>query len=47
MDENAEIIKKKKKNQKKYSLDPNRHVIKHSTGEPYLEFLPNLLNKER
>lgn len=46
--EDAQVEKaQKKKKHKKYSLDPNRHVIKHSTGEPYLEFLPNLLNKER
>ncbi len=31
-DSNADKPKKKKKGYKKYSLDPNRHVIKHSTG---------------
>jgi hypothetical protein len=34
-DAQADKAQKKKKH-KKYSLDPNRHVIKHSTGEPYL-----------
>lgn len=46
-DNDCQKPKKKKAGHKKYSLDPHRHVIKHSTGEPYLEFLPNLLGKER
>lgn len=37
------MIKKKKK---KFSHDHGNRVIKFSTGEPYLEYLPNMLSKE-
>jgi hypothetical protein len=38
-----DIIKKKKK---KLSCDERNRVIRFTTGEPYLEYLPNMLNKE-
>jgi hypothetical protein len=38
-----EAIKKKKK---KLSIDDRHRVIKFTTGEPYLEYLPNMLNKD-
>ena len=38
-----EIVSKKKK--KKLSHD-NPRIVKFSTGEPYLEYLPNMLSKD-
>jgi hypothetical protein len=38
-----EVMKKKKK---KLSIDDRNRVIKFTTGEPYLEYLPNMLNKD-
>ena len=38
-----EIVNKKKK--KKLSHD-NPRIVKFSTGEPYLEYLPNMLSKD-
>jgi hypothetical protein len=43
-EQESKLIKKKKK---KLSHDHGNHrVIKFSTGEPYLEYLPNMLSKE-
>jgi len=43
-DEESKISGNKKK--KKNFHDNHNRVIKFSTGEPYLEYLPNLLAKE-
>jgi hypothetical protein len=37
------VVKRKKK---KFSQDQNQRVIKFSTGEPYLEYLPHMLAKD-
>jgi hypothetical protein len=35
-----------KKKKKKLSHDERNRVVRFTTGEPYLEYLPNMLNKE-
>ena len=39
-----EVLKKKKK---KLSCDERNRVIRFTTGEPYLEYLPNMLSKDK
>lgn len=37
--------KPKKKKYKKFSMDANRRVIKHSTGDPYLQDQTKMLDQ--
>ena len=37
----------KKKNKKRLSIDERQRVIRFTTGEPYLEYLPNMLSKDK